>query len=62
MVIGAVVAIVGALGAFVLVRQRDFIVPTGPPAGGQPGGGAGTGARGGDSDPGPGDAIPAVHA
>ena len=54
MVIGAVVAIVGALGAFVLVRQRDFIVPTGPPAGGQP--------SAGDSDTGPGDAIPAVHA
>ncbi len=59
MIIGAAVAIVGALGAFVLVRQRDFIVPTGPPTGGQPGAGGGTD---GGSDSGPGDAIPAVHA
>ena len=29
--IGAVVAFVGVLGAFVLVRQRDFVVPTGGP-------------------------------
>ncbi len=30
--IGAVVAFVGAVGAFALVRQRDFVVPTaGPP-------------------------------
>ncbi len=33
MVIGAVVAFVGALSAFALVRQRDFIVPTGAPSG-----------------------------
>ena len=32
MVIGAVIAFVGSIGAFVLVRQRDFIV-SGPPAG-----------------------------
>ena len=31
MVIGAVVAFVGAVSAFALVRQRDFIVPTGTP-------------------------------
>jgi EmrB/QacA subfamily drug resistance transporter len=57
MEIGAVVALVGAVCGFALVRQRDFIVPTGPPAGGQPGGAAG-------SEPGaPGDAgVPAVHA
>jgi EmrB/QacA subfamily drug resistance transporter len=29
--IGAVVAFVGAIGAFALVRQRDFVVPTGAP-------------------------------
>jgi EmrB/QacA subfamily drug resistance transporter len=29
--IGAVVAFVGAVGAFALVRQRDFVVPTGAP-------------------------------
>ena len=28
MVIGAVVAFVGVVGGFVLVRQRDFVVPT----------------------------------
>jgi hypothetical protein len=32
MLIGAVIAFVGSIGAFVLVRQRDFIV-SGPPAG-----------------------------
>jgi EmrB/QacA subfamily drug resistance transporter len=33
--IAAIIAFVGSLGAFLLVRQRDFIVPTGaPPAGG----------------------------
>ncbi len=31
MIIGAVVAFVGAVGGFVLVRQSDFIVPTGAP-------------------------------
>ena len=29
--IGAVVALVGAVGGFALVRQRDFVVPTGAP-------------------------------
>ncbi len=43
--IGAVVAFVGALSAFVLVRQRDFIVPTA--AGAPPGGGAPAGAEAG---------------
>ena len=35
MAIGAVIALVGSVGAFVLVRQRDFVpsvAPTGPPA------------------------------
>ena len=41
--IGAVVAFVGAVCGFALVRQRDFVVPTGPPASGQPGAGAGAG-------------------
>jgi EmrB/QacA subfamily drug resistance transporter len=31
LIIGAVVAFVGALGGFILVRQSDFIVPTGAP-------------------------------
>jgi Na+/melibiose symporter-like transporter len=57
MVIGAVVAFVGALGAFGLVRQRDFIVPTGAP-GGPPQGAQGTPAAPGT----PGEAVPAVHA
>jgi EmrB/QacA subfamily drug resistance transporter len=57
MEIAAVVAFVGVVGAFALVRQRDFIVPTGPPAGGPPGAGAGSEAGA------PGDAgVPAVHA
>jgi hypothetical protein len=30
MIIAAVVAFVGSVGGFVLVRQRDFVVPTGP--------------------------------
>jgi hypothetical protein len=30
MIIGAVVAFVGAVGAVVLVRQRDFVVPYSP--------------------------------
>ena len=33
MEIAAVVALVGAVCGFALVRQRDFIIPTGPPAG-----------------------------
>ncbi len=35
MVIGAVIALLGSIGAFLLVRQRDFVpsvAPTGPPA------------------------------
>ena len=35
MLIGAVIALVGSIGAFALVRQRDFVpslAPTGPPA------------------------------
>ena len=35
MFIGAVIALVGSIGAFALVRQRDFVpsvAPTGPPA------------------------------
>jgi len=56
--IGAVVAFVGVLGAFTLVRQRDFVVPTG--AGAPPGApahaeGGGTGAP---TDAG----MPAAHA
>jgi EmrB/QacA subfamily drug resistance transporter len=59
MVIGAVVALVGAVCGFALVRQSDFIVPAGAPAAGPPGAGAGTGTDGS----GPGDAsVPAVHA
>jgi len=57
--IGAVVALVGAICGFALVRQRDFIIPTGAPAAGPPGAGAGAGTDGSD----PGDAsVPAVHA
>jgi hypothetical protein len=55
--IGAVVAFVGAICGFALVRQRDFIIPTGAPTAGPPGAGAGTDGSG------PGDAtVPAVHA
>jgi hypothetical protein len=35
MIIGAVIALIGSVGAFALVRQRDFVpsvAPTGPPA------------------------------
>jgi hypothetical protein len=49
MVIGAVVAFVGAVSAFALVRQSDFIVPGGPPSGPT--------AQGA-----PDEAVPAVHA
>ena len=56
MVIGAVVAFVGALSAFALVRQRDFIVPTGPPSGPPAQGGRSRARRAPD------DAVPAVHA
>ncbi len=53
--IGAVVALVGAVCAFALVRQRDFIVPTGPPAGARPGAAAGAAPETGAS-------VPAAHA
>jgi hypothetical protein len=50
MVIGAIVAFVGTVGAFALVRQRDFVVMGGPPPAAGTGGadagdvvGAGTG-------------------
>ncbi|MGP0030431.1 MAG: MFS transporter [Acidimicrobiales bacterium] len=44
MVVGAIVAFVGMVGAFALVRQRDFVVPSG---GGGPGAGGGTAAEAG---------------
>jgi hypothetical protein len=34
MIIGAVVAFVGALGSLLLIRQRDFVLSQGPPASG----------------------------
>jgi hypothetical protein len=39
MIIGAVVAFVGTVGAVALVRQRDYVVPGAPAPGtaGQPG-------------------------
>jgi hypothetical protein len=55
--IAAVVAFVGVLCGFILVRQSDFVVPTG--------GGAGHGSPGGPGGPGggpPADAVPAAHA
>ena len=56
--IGAVVAFVGALSAFGLVRQRDFVVPTG--AGAPPGAAAHADAAGAGT---PADAgLPAAHA
>jgi hypothetical protein len=58
MVIGAVVALVGSVCGFALVRQRDFVVPTGAPSGPP-----GAGAQGAPGAPGaPEDAVPAVHA
>ena len=53
--IGAIVALVGAVCAFALVRQHDFIIPTGPPAGAQPGAAAGAAPETGAS-------VPAAHA
>jgi hypothetical protein len=53
MVIGAVVAFVGAVSAIALVRQRDFIIPTGAPSG-PPAQAAQSSA--------PDDVVPAVHA
>jgi EmrB/QacA subfamily drug resistance transporter len=52
MIIGAVVAFVGVVGAVTLVRQRDFVVPGSP---GAPSPGAA------DQSPGEDVAIPAVH-
>jgi EmrB/QacA subfamily drug resistance transporter len=55
MEIGAVVALVGAVCGFALVRQRDFVVPTGAPSGPP--------SHGDQGQPGPADdAVPAVHA
>jgi hypothetical protein len=53
MIIGAVVAFVGAVGAVTLVRQRDYVVPGSP---GAPSPGAVSGAPTEDA------AVPAVHA
>jgi hypothetical protein len=33
-IIAAIIAFVGSLGGFLLVRQRDFVVPAGPGGGG----------------------------
>jgi len=55
MEIGAVVALVGAICGFALVRQRDFVIPTGAPSGPPVQGGQG------QSDT-PDGAVPAVHA
>jgi hypothetical protein len=33
-IIGAIIAFAGSIGGFVLVRQRDFIVPAGQGGGG----------------------------
>ena len=59
---GAVVALVGAVCAFALVRQRDFVIPTG--AGGAPGAGAHApaGAGNGAGAAGPEPVVPATHA
>ncbi len=63
MEIGSVVALVGAVAAFALVRQRDFVVPGaggghGGGPGGGPGGPDGSGPGGGDA---PAGAVPATH-
>jgi hypothetical protein len=52
--IGAAVAFVGVLSGFILVRQRDFVIPTGP-------GGAGSAGRPGAGAPADA-AVPAAHA
>jgi EmrB/QacA subfamily drug resistance transporter len=54
--IGAIVALVGAVAAFALVRQRDFVVPTGAPSAGAQSGAA----PGGTGVPDP--PVPAAHA
>jgi EmrB/QacA subfamily drug resistance transporter len=56
MVLAAIVAFVGAVGALTLVRQRDFIIPGAP----QPGQGAPQGADAADVAAGA--SVPAVHA
>ena len=58
MYIGAVVALVGAVCGFALVRQRDFVIPTGAPSGPPAQGGQGQSGTAGAPD----DAVPAVHA
>ncbi len=58
MELAAIVALVGAVCAFALVRQRDFIIPTGPPAG-SPGAGAGAGSEAEAPDNA---SVPAAHA
>src|SRR3984957_17455387 len=60
MYIGAVVALVGAVCGFALVRQRDFVIPTGAPSG--PPGQGGQGQPDGAAPGAPDDAVPAVHA
>jgi EmrB/QacA subfamily drug resistance transporter len=69
MIIAAIVALVGAVGAVVLVRQRDFVIPGSPGAGGgqAPAGGgqAGVGQAGGGQagqQPPEDVPLPAVHA
>jgi hypothetical protein len=47
MVIGAVISLVGSIGAFVLVRQRDFVPSFAPPAAGGTPAANGTPAPGG---------------
>jgi hypothetical protein len=58
MELAAIVALVGAVCAFTLVRQRDFIIPTGPPAG-SPSAGAGAGSEAEAPDNA---SVPAAHA
>ena len=55
--LGAVVAFVGGLAGVVLVRQRDFVVPTGAPAGRDDAPGTSTP----PSQSAPADAVPAAH-
>jgi hypothetical protein len=43
MLIAAIVAAVGCLAGFFLVRQSEFVVPTGAPGAGGGGGGSGSG-------------------
>ncbi|HEY1830562.1 MAG TPA: MFS transporter [Acidimicrobiales bacterium] len=57
--IGAIIALVGAISGFVLVRHRDFVAPQ---HGGPPAGGAGAANGSGAPDGAPLEAIPAAHA